>query len=153
MSLLPFENLPVHSPREFVPANAALGNWTEIEPLFNQLEERVNKVLSAQELERWLLDWSELSAALDEESSKRYIAMTCHTDSPEAEKAYLHFVEMIEPQVKPRQFKLAQIIVGHPLRNQLPKQRYEVFLRDTGLLVELFRPENVPLETEEAKLS
>ena len=37
--------------------------------------------LSAAELERWLLDWSELSAALDEESSRRYIAMTCHTNN------------------------------------------------------------------------
>ena len=60
----------------------------------------------------WLLDWSELSAALDEESSKRYIAMTCHTDNAEAERAYLHFVENVEPQIKPRQFKLAQTYVS-----------------------------------------
>ena len=39
----------------------------------------------------------------------RYIAMTCHTDNAEAEKAYLHFVENIEPQLKPRQFELAKI--------------------------------------------
>jgi len=38
------------------------------------------------------------------------------------------------------------------LRAQLPKQRYEVFDRDTKQHVALFRPENVPLETEEAKL-
>src|SRR5262249_23587853 len=87
-----------------------------------------------------------------EESSRRYIAMTCHTDNAEAEKAYLHFVEKIDPQLKPRQFKLAQLLIGHPLRDQLAKQRYEVFLRDTKVLVELFRPENVPLETDEAKL-
>src|SRR5204863_2961518 len=31
--------------------------------------------------------------------------------------------------------------------------RYLVFDRDTKLQVELYRPENVPLETEEAKLS
>ena len=71
---------------------------------------------SAADLERWLLDWSELSAALDEESSQRYIAMTCHTDNAEAEKAYLHFVENIEPQLKPRQFELAKLCIAHPLR-------------------------------------
>ncbi len=93
------------------------------------------------------------TAALDEESSKRYIAMTCHTDDPDAERAYLHFVEKIEPQLKPRQFRLAQIYIAHPLRDQLPKPRFDVFDRDTKVQVELFRPENVPLETEEAKLS
>ena len=71
---------------------------------------------TAADLERWLLDWSELNAALDEESSRRYIAMTCHTDSADAEKAYLHFVENVEPQLKPRQFALEKIYVAHPLR-------------------------------------
>ena len=153
MSLLPFENLPVHSPRKFVPSNANLGNWSEIEPLFNQLEERIRKLTSAADLERWLLDWSELSAALDEESSKRYIAMTCHTDNADAEKAYLQFVEQIEPALKPRQFTLEQLYLGQPVRTQLPKQRYEVFDKHSQVHVELFREENVPLETEEAKLS
>ena len=31
---------------------------------------------------------------------------------PEAEKAYLHFVEHVEPQLKPRQFKLEKIYVS-----------------------------------------
>src|SRR5437588_417470 len=79
--------------------------------------------------------------------------MPRHTDNPEAEQAYLHFVEKIDPQVKPRQFKLEQLFVGHRLRHKLPRKRYEVFERDTRSQVELFRPENVPLETEEAKLS
>jgi len=50
------------------------------------------------------------------------------------------------------QFKLADMFMAHPFRAQLPKQRYEVHDRDTKLHVELFRPENVPLETEETKL-
>ena len=33
-----------------------------------------------------------------------------------------------------------------------PNERYQVFDRDTQVQVELFREENVPLETEEAKL-
>src|SRR5262249_58401611 len=116
-------------------------------------EARASQLTSSAELERWLLDWSELTAALDEESSKRYIAMTCHTEDTAAEKAYLHYVEKIDPQLKPRQFKLAQMLIGHPLRDQLPKTRFEVYLRDTIVLAELLRPQDVPLETEEAKLS
>jgi oligoendopeptidase F len=153
MDLLPFDALPAHKPRRFVPVEIDLGDWDRIAPLFDQLEARAQACATAAELEQWLLDWGELSAAIDEESSKRYIAMTCHTDNAEAEKAYLHFVENVEPQLKPRQFKLAQAYVTHPLRAQLPKERYQVFDRDTQVHVELFRAENVPLETEEARLS
>lgn len=153
MDLLPFASVPTHRPRRFVPAGLDLGDWNQIAPLFDKLEARVPQCATAAELERWLLDWSELSAALDEEGSRRYIAMTCHTDNPEAEKAYLDFVEKIEPQLKPRQFQLEQLYVRHPARSKLPQLRYQVFDRDTQVHVELFRPENVPLETEEAKLS
>src|SRR5471032_926111 len=106
MNLLPFKNLPAHRPRTFVPQNIDLGNWPQIAPLFDQLEARAAQAKSAVELERWLIDWSELTAALDEEASRRYIAMTCHTDNTDAEKAYLHFVEHVDPQLKPRQFAL-----------------------------------------------
>jgi oligoendopeptidase F len=182
MNLLPFDTLPACKPRRFVPESIDLGDWTQIQPLFDQLETRASKCKSVADLERWLLDWSELCAALDEESSKRYIAMTCHTDNADAEKAYLHFIETIEPELKPRQFALAKIYISHPHRAALltfrrdelhespsslssskqrmgtrvtrpSEMRYAVFDRDTKNQVELFRPENVPLETDEAKLS
>ncbi|HKQ39551.1 MAG TPA: M3 family oligoendopeptidase, partial [Verrucomicrobiae bacterium] len=139
-------------PRNFVPAQINWGEWSQIEPLFDALEKRAAECKTVQDLERWLLAGSELMAAFDEEGSRRYIAMTCHTENPEAEKAYLHFVENIEPQIKPRQFRLSEIYLKHPLRKQLPKQRYEVFDRDRQVHVDLFRQENVPLQTEEAKL-
>ncbi|HEY3762553.1 MAG TPA: M3 family oligoendopeptidase [Verrucomicrobiae bacterium] len=161
MNLLPFGKLHAARARKFVPQDIDLGDWPKIAPLFDQLEHRAPQIKSAAELEIWLLDWSELTAALDEESSRRYIAMTCHTDSADAEKAYLHFVENVEPQLKPRQFALEKIYVTHSFREELLEAgdagvavaRYEVFDRDVKNHVELFRQENVPLETEEAKLS
>ena len=152
MNLLPFGKLAAHKPRKFVPDTIDLGDWPQIAPLFDQLKARAVAASSAAALEQWLLDWSELNAALDEEASRRYIAMTCHTDHAEAEKAYLHFVEHVEPQLKPRQFALEQIYVAHPQFNHLPKARFEVFNRDVKNHVTLFRPENVALETEDAKL-
>jgi oligoendopeptidase F len=152
MNLLPFGKLPAHKPRKFVPKKIDLGDWPQIAPLFEQLETRAQKIKSAAGLEKWLLDWSELNAALDEEASRRYIAMTCHTDNADAEKAYLHFVENVDPQLKPRQFALEKIYVAHPFRKKLPQPRFQVFDRDVKNHVELFRPENVALETEEAKL-
>lgn len=152
MNLLPFGKLLPAKPRTFVPADLNLGDWTRIAPLFAELEQRGRAAASVPALEQWLLDWSELTAALDEEASRRNIAMTCHTDNPEAEQAYLYFVEHIEPELKPRQFALEQIYVAHPHRAGLPRPRYTVFDRDVENHVALFRPENVPLETEEAKL-
>lgn len=152
MSLLPFGDFPPHRPRAFVPTDAKLNNWSVIEPLFNQLESALAAVTTTAQLERWIINQGEVEAALDEESSRRYIAMTCHTDNEEAEKAYLDFVENIEPKIKPRQFALAQQFLKHPLREELPADRYGVFDRDTALHVELFREENIPLETEEAKV-
>ena len=152
MNLLPFDSLPPHRARRFVPQQVDFSDWAQIEPLFGQLETSVGKCKSAVELEQWLVDWSELSAALDEESSRRYIAMSCHTDNAEAEKAYLHFVENIEPQLKPRQFQLEKLFIAHPQRSKLPSPRYDVFNRDVQNHVELFREENVSLETEEAKV-
>jgi oligoendopeptidase F len=167
MNLLPFGKLAPHRPRTFVPQNLDLGDWPQIAPLFDQLERRAAEANSAAALERWLLDWSELSAALDEEASRRYIAMTCHTDNADAEKAYLHFVEQVEPQLKPRQFALEKIYIRRgdespsknsgtrgtrPSETSSSESRYFVFDRDVKNHVALFRPENVALETEDAKL-
>lgn len=153
MSLLPFGELPPHQPRRFVPVACDLGDWPSLAPLFDQLEARAAACRDAAALEAWLLDWSELSAACDEEGARRYIAMTCHTADGEAERAYLRFVEEIEPQMKPRHFRLEKLYLDHPQRAALPAGRYDVFDRTTAVHVELFREENVPLETKEAQLS
>ena len=152
MSLLPFSDLPPYKPRRFVPAQLNLGDWSQIEPLFDQLEKRLTEITEPTPLEDWLIDAGELFAAIEEEGAKRYIAMSCHTDNPEAEKAYLEFIEKIEPQIKPRSFKLDQIYMAHPAREKMPRERYAVYDRSTKQHVELFRPENVPLETEEARI-
>src|SRR5262249_11116049 len=139
-----------------------LGDWTQIAPLFDQLEQRAAAAAPAAVLARWLLDWSELNAALDKKAARRYIAMSCHPENADAAKAYLHFSENVEPQPQPGQFALEKVYGGHPMRGELlkigtpgtgPALRYEVFDRDVKNHVALFRPENVALETEEAKLA
>ena len=152
MSLLPFSDLPPYKPRRFVPANLNLGDWSQIGPLFDTLEKRIAEIKEPKQIEDWLLDWGELTAALEEEGAKRYIAMSCHTDNPDAEKSYLEFIEKIEPELKPRNFKLDQSYLAHPARTKLSQDRYSVFDRHVKQHVELFREENVPLETEEARL-
>ena len=86
-------------PRKFVPKAADMGDWAQIEPLFAELLRR--NASSAEELEQWLFDCSELSGALHEEKSRRYISMTAQTDAPVREAAYQKFVETIDPEIKP----------------------------------------------------
>ena len=152
MELLPFGDLPPYRARAFVPADLKIENWETIAPLFDQLESSIDECASVEDLEAWLLKVSELGAILDEDGSRRYIAMTCHTSVDEAKGAYLDFVENIEPHLKERFFKLATKFVAHPERGNLPEARYEILNRDWQSMVDLFREENVPLETEESKL-
>ena len=147
-----FEKISIYTPRQFVPANINLGNWKELNPLFKKLEEQLDTSSTAENLEQVILNWEELSAAIAEEGSKRYIAMTCQTEDKDAEKAYLEFVEKIEPEEKKCNFLLSKKLTKHPQCKDLKNQRYDVFLRDTALQVELFRSENVTLETETSKL-
>ena len=147
-----FEKISIHTPRQFVPTELNPGEWPSLEPLFDQLEQQLTDASDAAQLEQAILNWEELSAALAEEGSKRYIAMTCQTEDKAAETAYLEFVEKIEPEEKQRNFRLAKALTEHPHRAGLDARRYEVFTRDTALEVELFRSENVALETETTKL-
>ena len=54
--------------------------------------------------------------------------MTCQTDDPAREKAYLQLVETVDPWLKPRQFALQQKLVAHPAFESLPPY-YDVFRR------------------------
>ena len=152
MSWLPFGELPPHTARRFIPVTVDLGDPAAVLRCFDQLEAALTRVGSVAELEAWLIDAGELRAALEEEKARRYIAMTCHTDDAVAEKAYLDLVEQMDPATKPRYFRLSQLFLTHPLRSQLPPDRYGVYDRNTALKVELYREENVALETEDERL-
>jgi oligoendopeptidase F len=138
--------------RTFVPQDLDLADFSKIEPLYRSLLRR--SVDTAESLEKWLNDVSELSAVVDEYGSRRYIDKSCHTDDPAIEKAYLHFVENVEPQIKPLHFGLQQKYMQSPARKQLTSRdvRYRILDRKWAADVELFREENVPLETEVTKL-
>ena len=69
-------------PRRYTKSVSDFGDWKQLEPLFAELKARAPGIKNRAELERWLLDQSEFGAALDEEFSRRYIAMTCKTDDP-----------------------------------------------------------------------
>ena len=89
----------------------------------------------------------ELNAAVGEEGVERYIAMTCQTDDPEREAAYLAFVRDIEPKLKPIQNAIRSRYLDSPYRSELPRDRYFVFDRALENRRALFREANIPRET------
>ena len=130
--------------RSFVPQNLNVADWSQIEPLCNALLDRA--INSPTDLEKWLLDVSELSCVLDEYGTRRHIDKSCHTDDPEIEKAFLHYVENIEPKFKPLFFRMQKQLVDSPHRAALKDKRYEMLTKHWRADVEIFREQNVPLE-------
>jgi oligoendopeptidase F len=136
----------------FVPADLDAGSWPALGPLFDQLKGR--PIATPAELERWLLDLSALMETVDEYGSRRYIDMSCHTDDPEIEKAFLQFVEQIQPRLKPACFELQKKYLACPWRGQgsLNTVRMRTLDRQWQQEVDLFRQENVALQTQATKL-
>lgn len=52
MSLLPFTDLPVHTPRRFVPAAIDFGDWAQVAPLFDALEIRAAQAATLDAVEQ-----------------------------------------------------------------------------------------------------
>jgi oligoendopeptidase F len=134
---------------EFVPADLDASKWANVEPLFEELGRR--EVDSAQAFEAWLLDRSELDAAMSEAGAIRYIDMTCDTGSEAKKKAYMDFVESVVPKIKPASFELDKKQAALAKTFDLG-DRYAVINRDTIAAVDLFRPENIAIQTELTRL-
>ena len=147
MQLTPFQ------PRRFLPIEIDLNDTAALGAVLQRLEGRLNEVRTVKQLQEWLDDHDEFNAAVSEVASRTYIALTCQTDDPERERAYLRIIETVEPFLKPFQFALMQKLGAHPAFRELPSPHYDVFRRSVENRVRLYREDNVPRETEEAKLS
>ncbi|MCZ6835981.1 MAG: M3 family oligoendopeptidase [Planctomycetota bacterium] len=135
---------------EFVPADLDARQWANLEPLYQALIDRELKCSGC--LEQLLLDRSELDASASEAFGLLYIAMTCDTEDKAKKSAYLDFVENVQPKLKTISFDLDKTIASSPHRGDLDQDRYGVLLRGIEADVSIFREENVPLQTEDAKL-
>lgn len=151
MNLLNPETLPHDFPRKFLPPAADLGRWEFVEPLFQELENR--PLNSPEDLRKWLDDMGEFYDCLNEEGSLRYIRMTCKTDDPGIERAYLDYLEKVSEPSKPRFFALSKKYWDCPFRSALPEKEFLLFNRSVENELALYREENIPLETEVEKLS
>lgn len=135
----------VKKDRKYIPATLEV-QWETLEPLFKELEHR--SINSAEELEKWLADRSELEAALEEDFAWRYIRMTCDTTDEKLLADFQYFATEIEPRIAPINNELNKKFIESEFLKQLDKKKYFVLIRSIKKALELFREENIPLLTQ-----
>ena len=133
-------------PRKYIPANFILSDWESIESFFKELLER--NIGSKEELERWLVDMSEVEAVVNEDACWRQIKMTCDTENKSLEEAFNFFCLEIQPNIQPYADALNKKLVNHPLASSLDADKYFTYLRSIRKSIDLFREENIPLQAE-----
>jgi oligoendopeptidase F len=131
--------------RNYIPQQFDM-QWDNLEPIFSELLNR--QIESAEELEQWLKDKSELEAALEEDFAWRYIKMSCDTANEELLKSFQYFATEIEPRISPYSNQLNQKLTESPFINELDQDKYFVYLRAIRKALEIYREENVPIFTK-----
>jgi oligoendopeptidase F len=135
----------------FLPSGFDASDVSGVRALSDTLASR--EVDDASAFERWLVDRSDFDAACAEAEANLYIAMTRNTEDADASAAYTRFIEQVSPALKTIGFNLDRKQVALHERFPLDANRYVVLERDTRADVDLFREENVPVQTELAKMT
>ncbi|HEX9792679.1 MAG TPA: M3 family oligoendopeptidase [Planctomycetota bacterium] len=143
------DRYPAPVPR-LLPAGFRPDAWSDLEPLYRELETRA--LPDSVALEQWLLDRSEVDSAFAGEASRRMVAAACDTADDETEARHLDYQTVVLPEVKIVSDRLDRRYLESPHRLQLDRARWLVHDRDTELAVRLFREENVALEAKEERL-
>src|SRR6201987_1218987 len=132
--------------RKYLPANFDIKTWNDLESIYTELLDR--KISSASELEKWMNDVNELEAAVSENFAWRYIKQSCDTENEELNKSYEFFVTEIDPKIAPLADKLNKKLISSPFLNELDQKKYFIYLRSVKNSIELFREENVELQSQ-----
>jgi oligoendopeptidase F len=133
-------------PRHFLPADFTVTAWDTLEPYFTDLRDR--NIGSAEDLQQWLKDASELEAVISEDACWRQIRMTCDTENKQLEEAFNFFMMEIQPKIQEWSDLLNRKLVENPFVKDLDQDAYFTYLRNVRKSIELFRPANVPLQAE-----
>lgn len=120
-------------------------DWTKIEPYYAWLQEIE---LDARNVNAWLADWSQLTALMDERYQRLQLATTQNTADSEIETTFNHFVEEIYPQYQAAEQTLKENLIA----SGLTPNGFEIPLRNMRAEANIFRAENLPLQTIDQKL-
>ena len=132
--------------RYFLPKDLVVDKWETIEPYFKQLLER--KINSKENLGKWLKNISELEAVINEDACWRQIKMTCDTTDKNLEEAFNFFCMEIQPKIQPYADALNKKLINSQFTKELEPEKYFTYLRSVKKNIELFREENIQLQSE-----
>lgn len=138
--------LPTKNKRIFLSDDLIIDSWNKIKPHFEDLKNR--NLTNVADLEKWLKDRSELEAVLEEDMAWRYIKMNIDTTDVQLAESFNFFINEIEPNVAPfiNDFNLK--LVNSPFIDQLNKEKYFIYLRGIKKQIDIFREENIVLNTK-----
>lgn len=134
------------SERAFIGEEFDLKKWDDLQPFYDNLKDR--EINSAADLRQWFLDRSELESYLSENFAWRYIRQTCDTANSGLINALQFFITEIQPKLAEYGNELDKKAVESPFLNDLTDQGFAVTIRGMKKAIELFREENIPLQTE-----
>lgn len=132
--------------RSYVQSGFVITTWDLLKPYFDELLAR--PLTNAETLKQWLKDYSELTAVISEDMAWRYIKMTCDTANQALRDRYNDFVQNIDPHMAPLANDMNKKIMACPFRSELKEEGYAIYLRGIANSIELFREENIPLQTQ-----
>lgn len=134
------------SVRNLLPKDFKVGDWAGLEPYYAQL---LNTTISSkEELETFLVSASEIDGVVQEDLAWRYIRMTCNTQEQTYVESYQYFVQEILPHLSIVEDQLNKKISAAPGFDKLPAKPYINFVRGLQRDIELFREDNVPLQSQ-----
>ena len=132
--------------RAFLPQNFEITNWEALEPYFQILVDK--PINSKSDLEQWLKDMSELEAVVSEDACWRQIKMTCDTTNKTLEEAFTYFCMEIQPKLQPYADLLNKKLLNCTFTKALDQSLYHTYLRSVQKSIDLFREENIPIQSE-----
>lgn len=144
-------DIPVRPKRQFLPEQLEINSWEVLRPYFEDLTGR--SLATSDDFERWLADLSELEAVLEEDGAWRYIRMTIDTRNEEHAAAYRLFVTEIQPNAAPFVDTINRKLAESPFAASYASKGFGIYLRKVQTEIELFREENVALQSELQQLA
>lgn len=124
-----------------------VADWSTVQPHVDAL---LAAPLDEAAVDGWLRQWNALAETLAEAEAQIYRDVTENTADAAAEQRFKHFVSEIEPQSQIAEQALKQRLLA--VEGYQPGEDTALLLRRFRSEAELFRAENVPLESELALL-
>ena len=145
-----YSKLPREFPRRYLPSGIG-SEWAQLSGPFEELKAR--QIRSVGDLKRWLADQDELDAVVYERKALLNVNVSRQTDDAGYKKAYMDFLQNMEPKIKVSSFELLRKYVASPFRKELSPQDFGMQDKRREIAARIFREENVELEKKDAEIT